>query len=70
MADSTIQALPNGPYRVTGPVKIVDPQGNEILIEEGRTVSLCRCGGPFCDGTHSRLGFQAAEAAVRNSEGT
>jgi len=74
MADYTIQALPNGPYRVTGPVKLVDPQGNEILIEEGRAVSLCRCGGsvnkPFCDGTHSRLGFQAAEAAVRKSEGT
>jgi CDGSH-type Zn-finger protein len=24
---------------------------------------------PFCDGTHSKLGFQAAEAAVKQSEG-
>lgn len=72
MADFTIRALPNGPYRVTGPATVIDPQGNEIPIEEGRGVSLCRCGAsvnkPFCDGTHSRLGFQAAEAAVRKSE--
>jgi CDGSH-type Zn-finger protein len=71
MAETTIRALPNGPYRVTGPAKVIDPLGNEIAIEEGRTVSLCRCGGsvnkPYCDGTHSRIGFQAAEAAVKKS---
>jgi CDGSH-type Zn-finger protein len=70
MTDSTIRVLPNGPYRVTGPVTITDPQGNEIKIEEGRTVSLCRCGGsankPFCDGTHGRIGFQASESAVQS----
>jgi len=73
MAETTIRAIPNGPYRVTGPATLIDPLGNEITIEEGRVVSLCRCGGsvnkPFCDGTHSWLGFQAAEAAVRKSEG-
>jgi len=72
MADVIIKALPNGPYRATGPFLLVDPAGNETAIEEGRTVSLCRCGGsvnkPFCDGTHTRIGFQAAEAAVRKSE--
>jgi CDGSH-type Zn-finger protein len=24
---------------------------------------------PFCDGTHSRMGFEAAERAVREAEG-
>ena len=71
MPDCTIRVLPNGPYRLTGPAKITDPTGQEIVIEEGRGVSLCRCGGsvnkPYCDGTHSRIGFQAAEAAVRKS---
>jgi CDGSH-type Zn-finger protein len=72
MAETTIRVMPNGPYRLTGPAKLIDPLGNEITIEEERTVSLCRCGAsvtkPFCDGTHSRLGFQAAEAAVRKTE--
>lgn len=72
MAECTIRTIPNGPYRLTGPARITDPQGNEIAIEEGRSVSLCRCGAsvnkPYCDGTHSRIGFQAAEAAVRKSE--
>lgn len=65
----TIKALPNGPYRAAGPFLITDPKGNEIAIEEGRAVSLCRCGGsankPFCDGTHARIGFQADEAAAK-----
>jgi CDGSH-type Zn-finger protein len=67
MAGSNVKCIPNGPYRVAGPFTIVDPKGNEIVIEEGRTVSLCRCGGsankPFCDATHGRIGF-SADAAV------
>jgi CDGSH-type Zn-finger protein len=71
MPETLIRALPNGRYRVTGPAKLVDPQGNEIAVAEGQTGSLCRCGGlankPFRDGTHGRIGFQAAEAAVRKA---
>jgi CDGSH-type Zn-finger protein len=70
MADSTIKIIPNGPYRVTGPVTMTDPKSNEIPIESGRTVSLCRCGGsankPYCDGTHARIGFDASESAVKS----
>jgi CDGSH-type Zn-finger protein len=69
MADPNIRVIPNGPYRVTGPIKITDPQGNEIAIDEGRGVSLCRCGHsenkPYCDGTHGRIGFQASESVVK-----
>jgi CDGSH-type Zn-finger protein len=40
------------------------------LSTQERTV-LCRCGAstkkPFCDGTHSRIGFQAAAQAVPDS---
>ncbi|HEX8856465.1 MAG TPA: CDGSH iron-sulfur domain-containing protein [Thermoleophilaceae bacterium] len=59
----------NGPYKVTGPVRIIDADGNEFdLAEHGEVIALCRCGGsstkPFCDGTHKRNGFAAAEKAV------
>jgi CDGSH-type Zn-finger protein len=66
-----VQVRPNGPYLVKGPLRLVDADGNEYPVS-GDTVALCRCGGstnkPFCDGTHSRIGFQAAEKAVRDSQ--
>jgi len=69
MPDVTITVRPNGPYRVEGSVKLVDANGNEWDLTNKPAFSLCRCGAstnkPFCDGTHSKLGFQAAEAAVR-----
>jgi CDGSH-type Zn-finger protein len=81
MADVTIEIRHNGPYRVHGDVKLVDHEGNPVPIPEGKRkvtpegkswISLCRCGAsvtkPFCDGTHSRIGFIAAEAAVGKSE--
>ncbi|HEX3940461.1 MAG TPA: CDGSH iron-sulfur domain-containing protein [Acidobacteriaceae bacterium] len=74
MADSpvTITVRPNGPYRVEGPIRLVDANGQEWDLTGKPAISLCRCGGsvnkPFCDGTHSKIGFQAAEAAVAQSE--
>jgi CDGSH-type Zn-finger protein len=69
MADVEIKARHNGPYKVTGPVRVIDAEGNEYEVpDDGKPIALCRCGGsttkPFCDGTHSRIGFQAAERAV------
>jgi len=69
MADVKIEARPNGPYVVTGSIELCDTNGNVLPTQE-RTV-LCRCGAstkkPFCDGTHSKIGFQAAAQAVPDS---
>ncbi len=70
----TIKVRENGPYRVDGDeteVRVVDWNGQEYAIAR-RPIALCRCGGsttkPFCDGTHSKIGFTAAESAVPGSE--
>jgi len=67
-----ITARPNGPYIVEGDIELVDPTGVRVPTEGKAKVALCRCGGsttkPFCDGTHSKLGFAAAEAAVTQSQ--
>jgi len=72
MEKVVIKARHNGPYKVTGPVTIIDADGTEYdLSEVGDSVVLCRCGAsttkPFCDKTHSKIGFEAAERAVRES---
>jgi len=70
--DVTITVRPNGPLRVEGPIKLVDSDGKVIDLTGKPAVSLCRCGAsvnkPFCDGTHSRIGFQAAAMAVPESK--
>jgi len=65
---TTIRLRQNGPYVIDGDdVNVVDWNGVEYRIER-RPIALCRCGAstkkPFCDGTHSKVGFRAAEAAV------
>ena len=72
MEQVVIKVRENGPYKVTGPVTLIDVDGNEYEVgEPGEAIALCRCGGsttkPFCDGTHSRVGFEAAERAVADS---
>ncbi len=66
-----ITPLDNGPLMVEGEIELVTPSGEKIATK-GAKAFLCRCGGstkkPFCDGTHSRIGFQAAEAAVRQRD--
>jgi 3-phenylpropionate/trans-cinnamate dioxygenase ferredoxin subunit len=67
----TITVRNNGSLFISGDdmakVRLVDHEGNEISTEGRKAISLCRCGGstkkPFCDGTHSKIGFQGAIAA-------
>jgi CDGSH-type Zn-finger protein len=65
----TIKIRDNGPYVVEGDFSLLDASGNEVPILKK---ALCRCGGsttkPFCDGTHSKIGFQGANAAVAESD--
>lgn len=69
MADVTITVTENGPYVVKGPVDLMDADGAAYPVK--KAIYLCRCGGsttkPFCDGTHSKVGFAAAERAVREA---
>ena len=69
MADVTIEIIKNGPYIVNGQVELKDADGRAYPSKD--RVALCRCGAsttkPFCDGTHSKIGFQAAETAVPGS---
>jgi CDGSH-type Zn-finger protein len=69
MADVKITVRRNGPYLVAGPIELVDADGNIYTVTD--KMALCRCGAsstkPFCDGTHSKIGFQAAERAVPES---
>jgi CDGSH-type Zn-finger protein len=66
-----ITARPNGPLVVEsgeGEIELSDPTGAKVDLTGRTRFALCRCGAsvtkPFCDGTHSKVGFQAAEAAV------
>ena len=67
----TITVRNNGSLFISGDdmakVRLVDHEGNEISTEGRKALSLCRCGAstkkPFCDGTHSKIGFQGAIAA-------
>ena len=67
MADTTITVRDNGNLRISGSFEIVDAAGNVFPVEPGRPVFLCRCGHsatkPFCDGSHSRAGFQSVVRA-------
>ncbi len=65
---ATIKVRQNGSLLVDGDdVTLIDWNGNPYPIAR-RPFALCRCGHslnkPFCDSSHSRMGFAAAEAAL------
>ena len=72
MASVKITVRKNGPYRVEAPKEPfswLTRTGTAYDLTGKPAFSLCRCGGsvnkPFCDGTHSKVGFQGAELAVK-----
>lgn len=56
---SKIKPLKNGPLKVTNLQKFTNSRNERIELK--KTLALCRCGAsktkPFCDGTHSSIGF-------------
>jgi CDGSH-type Zn-finger protein len=62
--ETTVDARPNGPLCVRGPLRIVDNEGRLIRLDT--RLALCRCGAsenkPFCDGSHRRIGFRTDPA--------
>lgn len=71
MAIKTV-VLKNGPYVLSGDLsqlELTDADGNRYDLAGKEKIALCRCGAsvtkPYCDGAHSKIGFQAAEAAVK-----
>jgi CDGSH-type Zn-finger protein len=59
-----VTILPNGPIKVEGDFVVQDAAGTAIpSTTKGADAYLCRCGQsskkPFCDGTHSKVGFKA-----------
>lgn len=65
-----IHVRPDGSYKVYGPVRLIDVDGNHYDLERwtkadkvGERIKLCRCGNsktkPFCDGSHVDVGFSS-----------
>jgi CDGSH-type Zn-finger protein len=63
-----IKVRDNGPYKVTGPVRLIDAEGNELPYDGSRPIVLCRCGHsrtkPFCDSSHKDAGFASCVRAA------
>ena len=70
MSDVSITVKTNGPLLVSGSFELKDADGNLIPIPRN-PCALCRCGAsvnkPFCDGAHSKIGFDAAKKVVPDS---
>ena len=72
-----IACLPNGPYYLLNDMEVT-PVPNMRRASGGacatvRGVALCRCGGsknkPFCDGTHTAIGFSDRNTADPGNDG-
>lgn len=64
LGGSRLKPTDDGPLMVEGPITVVDGEGRPLKeFAEGDKAYLCRCGGsqnkPFCDGTHTKVGFES-----------
>jgi len=63
-----IKVRDNGPYKVTGPIRLIDAEGNEFELPDDGPIVLCRCGRsetkPFCDKAHRETGFESCPRAT------
>ena len=61
--ETVIQAHPDGPFLVRGPVTVLDGAGAPFELRR-RVIALCRCGRsrnqPLCDGMHTPAGFECS----------
>ena len=59
MDEVSITPSENGPYLVSGAVRLTDVEGRDV--PHGEHMALCRCGcsknKPYCDGTYLAIGF-------------
>ena len=64
-----IRPLPNGPLVVSGVERFENSRGEALAVSA--EMALCRCGGskhkPYCDGTHSSIGFLEREPRTANA---
>lgn len=74
MSQIKLTVLKNGPLRVSDPdgeIELIGSDGQPLTPSRPTLFSICRCGAstekPFCDGTHSRIGFEKAAEAVPES---
>ncbi|WCB95847.1 hypothetical protein DSM104299_04598 [Baekduia alba] len=62
-----IKVRDDGPYKVTGPVRLIDAEGGVFEVPAEGSIVLCRCGRsadkPFCDAAHKRAGFDSCPRA-------
>ena len=65
-----ISCAENGPYIVMGLGDLRDVTGS--AVPAAAKIALCRCGGsnnkPFCDGTHTKIGFDGTKKADRTPD--
>ena len=58
----------NGSLKLEGDIEIYDAAGGKYDLAGRTKISLCRCGQsankPFCDGAHSRCGFESLVVAT------